>query len=267
MYLIACTGEPSNLQNVKSWLETAALDHVLVVAFDGKDCYDEEEIPRYTNRRVVVAQEKGGPVATMQAAWSSIQLGEMAGSVSRTECPLAFIHDDVIIRDIGWDERALREFADPTVGVVGFGGATGLGHPQIYQIPYELPQLARHGYASNVDDWRTHGGHFEGSRDVAVLDGFSLIVRRELMDKLVRWPVDKLVFHNYDFWLCCMARRLGYRVRQVGVRCHHLGGRNSTRPRYNGWLQERLGKTDSDVHREAHEFVYEEFRDVLPVRA
>ena len=255
MDLIVCTGEPENLVNVRSWLDTAEDDHgsVRIVA----DGLSPQQISDAKPQFNYVADhvDKGGPVASLQHGYE------------RTRGPiLAYIHDNVIIHEKGWDRRVMREFADPAVGVVGFGGATGLGAVDIYHTPYRIHQLARFGYASNVPDWQTHGLRFAGERDVAVLDGFSIIVRRELLDKAGGWPIKKLVFHNYDFWLCCMARRLGYRVRQVGVACHHLGGRNSTRPTYNGWLSRKLGKTDSDVHREAHEYVYEEFRDVLPIR-
>ena len=37
---------------------------------------------------------------------------------------IAFIHDDVEVNEEDWDTRVEAEFADPSVGVVGFGGGT-----------------------------------------------------------------------------------------------------------------------------------------------
>jgi GT2 family glycosyltransferase len=178
---------------------------------------------------------------------------------------IAYVHDDVDIFDLDWCDRVVAEFDDPTVGLVGFGGALRHGTPDLYKRPYKLTNLARFGYHSNQTDAEDHGKRFTGAMDVAVLDGFVLVVRREVLDKAGGWPVDSPIkFHCYDYWLCCMARRYGYRIRMVGVRCHHHGGGTSTRPEYEEWLRREFGKTDQQVHEEAHRYVWEEFRDVLP---
>ena len=176
---------------------------------------------------------------------------------------LAYIHDDVRIDDPNWQERVLAEFEHPQVGVVGFGGAIRHGTADIYKTPYRLQQLARDGYLSNVDDAEAHGTRYEGSQDVAVLDGFCLCVRRELLVKAKGWPVDHLKFHCYDYWLACMAHRLGYSVRMVGVPCKHFGGRTSVSPAYQKWCEEQ-GTTDLKIHEDSHRWCYTEFKDVLP---
>ena len=258
MELIVCTSDFANVEkNVVTWVRNASTNQRLRVFSDGvslplgESIKGIDDLDNLDALSILPSQARRGPVGTMQTGYESC-----------TADILAFIHDDVIIHESGWDERVLREFENPTVGVVGFGGATGLGTPGIYKIPYRLQQLARISYASNVDDAEVHGRRFAGERDVAVLDGFSLIVRRELLDQAGGWPTDKLIFHMYDAWLCLMAARLGYRARLVGVKCVHLGGRTSTRAPYNEWLQAEHGKSDVDVHREAHEWIYEEFRDV-----
>lgn len=172
---------------------------------------------------------------------------------------LAFIHDDVIIHHPFWYEEMLRQFEDPEVGLVGFGGATGHGDPDMYQKPYEYQQLARRSFYSNMRDAEVHGKRFAGARDVAVLDGFALIVRRELLEKVGGWPLATPIgYVCYDYWLSCIARRLGFRIRLVGVACDHLGGQTFVKlgvgrdPKY--W----------DQYLTSHEYIYNEFRDVLP---
>lgn len=180
---------------------------------------------------------------------------------------LAYVHDDVICREPEWRERVLHEFEDPTVGVVGFGGALVLGRDSLYREPYHITQLARDGYASNVDDAEIHGERFVGSRDVAVLDGFSLIVRRTLLDRLGGFPVAAYPPHHvYDMWLCASAHRLGARVRLLGVRCHHLGGRTATTRAYQEWASSTSWGGDSEMHRRGHRLFYDEFRGLLPIR-
>lgn len=178
---------------------------------------------------------------------------------------LGYLHDDLAIGESGWYDRVLREFEDPTVGVVGFGGAIRHGSDTLYKRPYRIDQLARFGYRSNTRDARAHGEIFTGECDVAVLDGFSLIVRRALLDKAGGWPVGKIRFHNYDYYACAIAHRYGYRVRLVGIDCLHHGGRTSVMPAYQEWLAKQ-GTTDAEDHAQAHVWFYNEFRDVMPWR-
>lgn len=180
---------------------------------------------------------------------------------------IAYLHDDVICREQDWDERVLEEFADPSVGVVGFGGALHHGASTLYKTPYRLQQLARSQYRSNVDDAETHGERFSGACDVAVVDGFAIVVRRALLDRIGGWPVLRYPpHHNYDYFICCAAHRCGYRVRLVGVRCHHLGGRTALSPDYNKWVAGSSWGSDAAMHEAGHRLIYDEFRDVLPWR-
>lgn len=179
---------------------------------------------------------------------------------------IAFIHSDVEIKERGWDKRVLREFDDPNVGVVGFGGGLQHGTDDIYKTPYRLGQLARAGYLSNTDDAETHGSRFIGATDVAVLDGFCIVLRRSLLDRCGGWPHVALPFHSYDYWACIMAHKQGYKVRVVGIRCQHYGGAVSTTPAYQEWSQKVLGKTDQKVHEESHRWTYEFGRGYLPWR-
>ena len=175
---------------------------------------------------------------------------------STTEPIIAQIHDDVVIAEQGWDERILRQFDDPAVGVVGFGGSTGHGDPLMYQVPYKLSNLRRSTFMSNMRDAERHGVRFTGERDVAVLDGFAIFVRRELLDKTGGWPVDTPVgYFCYDYWICAMGRRHGYKIRLVGIACDHLGGKSSGR-----------NPTANLDFEGSHRYMYDNFKDVLPAR-
>jgi len=165
---------------------------------------------------------------------------------------IGYVHDDVMIYEPGWDIKVMHQFEDQSVGVVGFGGGLGHGDPQLYMIPYHLSQLARQLYRSNTRDAEVHGERFTGECDVAVLDGFALFIRRKLLDAVGGWPLFTPVgYYCYDYWICCAARELGYRIRLVGVDCHHLGGRSS----YPG-LEVK--------YEEAHKYIYDRFPSVLP---
>jgi GT2 family glycosyltransferase len=168
---------------------------------------------------------------------------------------IGMIHDDVEIYEKGWDESVLREFDDPGVGLVGFGGALGHGAPHLYTAPYHLPNLARQSFMSNMRSAEKHGARFTRECDVAVLDGFALFVRRTILDTAGGWPVDKPYgYWLYSEWLCCETRRQGYRIRLVGVDVEHLGGKSS------GFI------ATSPTYEEAHRYLWENNWDMLPYR-
>lgn len=167
---------------------------------------------------------------------------------------LFYGHDDLKILEPGWDKRILAEFEQSNVGLVGFAGAPGHGHPMMYKQPFHVSSMGRVGFKSNMRDAEMHGARFTGSCEVSVLDGMAMAVRREVLEKAGGWPIGtEIGYFAYDFWACCVTRRLDYRIRLVGVSCEHLGGRSTG-----------LNPNLKVNHEEAHRYIYDKFRDVLP---
>jgi len=77
-------------------------------------------------------------------------------------------------------------------------------------------------------------------------------------------PVKDLSHHCVDTWLACMAARHEKEINMCGILVDHFGGGSSTKPAYReaAWLQQ--GSLEGD-HRAPHLFLYNEFRDVLPI--
>lgn len=167
---------------------------------------------------------------------------------------LFYVHDDVICHEQDWDLRVLKEFEDQEVGMVGFAGAPGYCHPDLYAVPFSHLAMGRVGFKSNMRNWRQHGAFFNGTCDVSVVDGFAFAIRRDLLEKVGGWPVDSpLGYYLYTEWLCCEVKRQGKRIRLVGVDCDHLNGKTSSIANI------------TDDFMEAHRFLYEHNRDVLPM--
>ena len=206
----------------------------------------------------VVANEGRGVVEGLQVCW------EYARSFEHPYSVLAVVHNDVEVLDPAWRDRVVAEFTDPQVAIVGFGGALGIGLPEIYKVPYSINQLQRRLYMSNQTDWQVHGTQETGARDVAVIDGFFMAIRMSFLDEVKGWSWFPFNFHCYDTCMCLMALRRGYRVRMAGVECTHHGGGTSTKAVYNDWCKVH-GTTPELEHSEPHRWMFREFSDLLPL--
>lgn len=202
---------------------------------------------------------------------------------------IACLHDDLLIEQQTWDEDVVRLFkACPRAGLCGFGGGKGLGSDDIYRTPYNPMQLARIGFISNMRDAEAHGERVEVAMPVACLDGFSQIGTRTFWQNLphftfhgTRLDMDAhpptnlfaqmqqlgMVHHFYDAALGAFAKRLGYQVWFLPIRCHHYGGRTAVgNQRYTDWALGQVAGGDGGFWEAAHRIGYTEFKDVLPIR-
>lgn len=186
---------------------------------------------------------------------------------------LAIIHDDFRILEPGWDTRVCQAFeADPDCALVGFGGSTGLGRPGLYKAPYHWSQLCRTDFWSNMVDADFHGHRTTENRPIVYSDGQSLVLRTSFLDEIKGWswwPHD-IVHHGYDMGLACMVRRAKKKAMLVPVACEHrrdrggIGAFTRDSDIYKSLANKHGG--DEVVFARAHRFVYDNFRDVMPLR-
>ena len=177
---------------------------------------------------------------------------------------LGYFHDDLLSLDPDWLPRVLAEFSDPSVAIVGFAGAPGYGHPEMYDNPYHHSSLGRVGFASNLTNAERHGARFTGAMDAVVLDGLALICRRSFLSQIGGWEwrraragrdESEYNYYLYSEALGFHALRLGYRIRLVGVAAEHLDHRSTG-------LNPDL-KVDFEGE---HRRLFEEFADVMPTK-
>jgi hypothetical protein len=176
-----------------------------------------------------------------------------------------YIHDDVTLIDSQWRWRIEGLFKSrPECVVAGLGGAVALGHPDLYKKPYSIDRMARRGYVSNQTGWEVHGGCETGAKRVAVVDAFFMAVRTDFLRAAGGWPAGRLTHHCLDLWICCEAARRGKEVWMVGAEATHHGGGTSIGEKYlkAKWLQG--GSVDED-HARPHRWLFDEYRDVLPI--
>lgn len=166
-----------------------------------------------------------------------------------------FTHNDVTVYEHGWDSKIkeaieLAERSGP-VGVAGFFGSKGIGTSDLYQKPYEMSQLVRCDNVSSC--WRmdkVHGhrpveGLFE---QVAVLDGFAMIVSTKFLKEQEGFDMKTGPHHNYDQNVCLDSIDLGYQNIVIPMDAKHHGGVTDVSEAWN----EPFSKTKEEIHQEAH---------------
>jgi|SRR5581483_8594832 len=168
-----------------------------------------------------------------------------------------FPHNDLMIYEQGWDDKLVRVLSGlPECGVAGFYGAKALGVPNIYQTPYQMQQLVRMGNVSGCHRMNAAIHGFMPPRgeteEVAVMDGFSLIVRTELLNKLDGFDRSYPPHHNYDNDISLESIDKGYKNYVIAMDADHLGGRTDVGEDWN----KNFGKTKAEIHRDAHPVLY-----------
>lgn len=186
------------------------------------------------------------------------------------------LHDDVDILEQDWDRwlgvdrLPLRDRTlDQTyyTHFAGFGGAKTLGAADIYRTPYDPMQLARGGFCSNLRDAEQHGRRTHGMERCCVFDGFSQLGTAEWFRDAWKWLADSGIQHHaYDAALGCLAARAKVQGWVLPVWCHHRGGQTAVADQYyHQWAKTQDPEGDQGFWTKAHQVVYDEFRDVLPL--
>lgn len=219
--------------------------------------------------RVIINNKDNGesPCACYQQALDQEFYGHRMNDSDIT----IYVHDDVTIHDPEWLRRVMvlfeaerNEDGSNSIVAVGLGGAPTLGNKDLYRKPYNIWNMARRGYVSNQTDAEVHGRRFTGVRRVAVIEQFFMAIRTSWIRSIGGWPTKHLTHHCMDMWLACEAARHQKQIYIQGCSVTHHGGGSSTKPIYPRaeWLQG--GSMQSD-HILPHLWIYNEYRDVLPI--
>lgn len=259
--------------------------HVDLVVFGNGCTIDRGRIPAPI--RLVGSQsvpENIGVPRALHQLWKLARLAET--SLPPEAHVVGYMHDDLFMREPGWNIRMAQAFAeDDGVTLAGIIGSPGLGRDEIYVEPYEFWHLSRViATWSNLGNAEIHGQRVTENRDVVFVDGVAMFLRRSFLDNVDGWNwwPDDLVHHSYDYALSCLVRRHGGRVKLVPVAAKHgvvsVAWSDSVIPDANGGghsgtygspvyaaLAEKHGG-DTAIHRAGHRWVYDNFRDVLPLR-
>lgn len=183
---------------------------------------------------------------------------------------LMYVHNDVMMYEKGWDTKLKRilqhennriDIADiKKVGVAGFWGAKGIGTHDIYHAPYVMQQMIRLENVSNcnrmdpVHNYRNIRGGAD-SEEIAVVDGFSVIVNMDLLRLIGGFDKTFPPHHMYDNDICMESIDKGFRNLVVAMDAQHLGGRTDVG---ENW-EKPFGKTKAEIHRDAHPVFYKKW--------
>jgi hypothetical protein len=207
---------------------------------------------------------EGVPFA-LHRLWQMAQRYAVDDGVAPQDNAIAYLHDDAFISGDGWDVETTGVFErEPRCGLAGYSGALGLGLDRLYDRPYDITNLIRMTFISNLRQAEAHGRRVLSVERVAVNDGYSLIVRQTLLDQIGGWEWWPFPHHNYDTAIACQCARAGMHNYYIPVASDHLSGFTANNTEGATLLRERGG--EAAIHHASAKFLYDNFRDVLPLR-
>ena len=139
---------------------------------------------------------------------------------------LAFLHCDLMVREVNWDRRVIEAFeADPLLQLVGFVGSTQIdgrgGRGGGTMLNYRGDYYTGYGQASPSAH---HGRAVTGLEPAAVVDHAAMILRRDALLQLPPQEGNYAPEHFYDRILSCEVLRNGGHIAVLGIDCDHFSG-------------------------------------------
>lgn len=200
----------------------------------------EEFLTRYLKPKrlnYVKNKENIGMVPTMQQIYDNCD----------TEI-LAVLHNDVFIFEKNWDQRVVDLFnSDPKIGMTGFFGCQGVG--PIGERIQDISSMRQAPGWSNMLEAEVHGQKMRREvQPVAIFDGFSMIFRKETLDKSKGFDQRYAYHHYYDRDASLESLRHGYNNVVINVPCHHLSGLTANRSEYQNWVSEKTEGNRGNIH-------------------
>lgn len=214
-----------------SIVHSATTDFELVIINNTVDPNEKQEIKVWIDRFlpkgnhfIYHEQDNPGMIMTMQKGY------ELA-----TRPILAFFHNDVIIYKQGWDQEIIDIFTEnPKIGLAGF-----FGHQGVHM------NAGRQDCYTSMLEAEYHGNRLqERFKPVISVDGFSIICKKEMLDKRGGFDTTSYKLHHvYDKDIGMESLARGYDNIVVNIPCHHISGVTANRPDWQNQANEIMNGT------------------------
>lgn len=189
---------------------------------------------------------------------------------------ITYIHNDVFIYKQDWDQEIIGlMMGDPKIGVIGAFGASGVG-PDGGRIQ-RVARGRAPGFSAMLEA-EVHGERIpDGStKYVAIMDGFFMSIRKELLDKTGGFDTKTYEWHHfYDRDICLESIRHGYNNIVLGLPIHHWCGKTANQAEYQEQIKKEYGNGkfkhtsqhsgDKATHDDNMERFRKKWGDVLPL--
>ena len=142
---------------------------------------------------------------------------------------LCFMHEDVLFRTNKWGGAVITQFADKSIGAVGFLGGHYLPDrpsywtdPRVESVNYIQGEVINGVYSTRQilhQKYRTENSY------VAAIDGCFMAIPRGLFHEgKLKWDEENFSgFHYYDMDMCMQINRLGLNIKVVwNILLEHL---------------------------------------------
>lgn len=145
---------------------------------------------------------------------------------------LCFVHEDVKFHTENWGEKLVAHLSDPGTGIVGVAGSDMITQvPAGWAVSGKKLNIIQSDKKKNKSSKIKIPHNFEGkSRDVILLDGVFLCMRKEMTEK-INFNEHLKGFHGYDLEISLQSIAAGFINKVVyDIELEHFskGRKNST---------------------------------------
>ncbi len=154
-----------------------------------------------------------------------------------------FIHNDVLIHELGWNERVEQAFEENNLGMGGLLGARGVA-PDGGRIGVMSHMLGKEWGKTEVQPAAAHHGEvMTGVAPAVVFDGVGLMFKREALQDIAEntdifedW---RAPHHFYDRIITLKIVDRGWRAAVIGIQFDHYSGATAnSSEKYNDLAKE-----------------------------
>lgn len=221
----------------------------------------EESLSGWKDVRIETSQLNEGAPYALQRMWEAAS--ERPGAAS--DDVILYIHDDAFLKGAGWDTTTSTFFeTHPECVLAGYSGAPGLGVDGLYSRSYDMMDLVRVGFVSNLPNAEAHGVRGHEPRRIVLTDGYSMALRRSFLDTLGGWKWWPYADHNYEVGIGCEVARARKEAWYLPVETDHLSGWSALSAQGQEMYNRHGGQIA--LQERSARYLYDHYRDVLPLR-
>lgn len=196
---------------------------------------------------LVTNKENVGVLASLQQGYEK---------VNKDTDVIVYMHNDVAILEYIYSPAIIEDmFNHSDTGICGLFGA------KIAGIDGGRGECVYNGLEAPLE-----GDKIYKAKEVTLLDGLFLAIRKKILDNTNGWDMNYTYHHFYDKDISLESIKQGYKNYVLPISYYHLSGQTANFGSYKQWIGDKLEGGDIESHKLSEEYYLAKWKDFLPYK-